>query len=186
MPNRLQDDLLHEFREEKRMIQSQIEEFQPLAVSLRKPAAQRLASKSLIILGELICWLLFLTAVAACVFLNRLYPFSLLFDIGTPGSALNISNQDGQVLRLSLYGVTALCGIGFLLLARSLACVRQKNAILNMAGSRIKTLVGQHLERKAAIDAVEQRHFGELPADYTTDVNAIPNPGYDAEEGIVS
>jgi hypothetical protein len=54
-----------------------------------------------------------------------------------------------------------------------------------MAGARIKTLVGQHLQRKAAIDAIEQRHFNELPVDYKTDVNAIPNPGYDAEEGIV-
>jgi hypothetical protein len=184
MPSRLQDDLLHEFREEKRMIQSQIEEFQPLAVSLRKPAAQRLASKSLILLGELICWLLFLAAVAACIFLNRLYPFMLLFDLDSPSQQGQLGAADVHMLRLCVYGITALCGIGFLLLARSLARIRQKNDILNMAGGRIKTLVGQHLERKAAIDAVEQRHFGELPGDYATDVNAIPNPGYDAEEGV--
>lgn len=184
MPSRLQDDLLHEFREEKRMIQSQIEEFQPLAVSLRKPAAQRLASKSLILLSELICWLLFLAAATACVFLNRLYPFILLFDLDTSGHQDQFAAQDVHTLRLCVYGIIALCGIGFLLLARSLARIRQKNDILNMAGGRIKTLVGQHLERKAAIEALEQRHFGELPADYSTDVNAIPNPGYDAEEGV--
>ena len=35
--------------------------------------------------------------------------------------------------------------------------------MLDLAGKNIKDLVGQHLNRKAAIDAIEQRHFLELP-----------------------
>lgn len=186
MPTRLQDDLLHEFREEQRMIQSQIDEFQPLAMSLRKPAAQRLASSSLILLGELLCWLLFLAAIVACIFLNRLYPFNLLFELDSPGVIPQFAAHDVQLLRLCVYGSLALCGISFLLLARSLARIRLKNSILNMAGGRIKTLVGQHLERKAAINAVAQRHFGELPTLDSPDLNTIPNPGYDAANEVGS
>jgi hypothetical protein len=180
---RLQDDLLHEFQEEKRMIRSQIEDFEPLAVSLRKPAAQRLANNGLILFGELLCWALFLAAIAVCIFLNKLYPFYLLFQLRQPRYA-DLGTQNVQLLQWSLYGLVGLLGIAFLLLARSLGLIRLKNAILHMAGARIITLVGQHLQRKAAIDAIEQRHFNELPSDHRTDVNAIPNPGYDATEGI--
>jgi hypothetical protein len=181
---RLQDDLLHEFQEEKRMIRSQIEDFEPLAVSLRKPAAQRLANNGLILFAELLCWAIFLGAIAACVFLNRLYPFYLLFQLRQPRYA-DLGTQNIQLLLWSVYALIGLSGFVFLLLARSLARIRQKNAILHMAGSRIKTLVGQHLQRRAAIDAIEQRHFNELPSGYKTDVNAIPNPGYDTDEGTI-
>lgn len=181
---RLQDDLLHEFQEEKRMIRSQIEDFEPLAVSLRKPAAQRLANKGLILFAELLCWAIFLSTIAACIFLNRLYPFYLLFQLRQPRYA-DLGDQDVRTLLWSVYGLIGLSGFVFLLLARSLARIRQKNVILHMAGSRIKTLVGQHLHRRAAIDAIEQRHFNELPLGLNTDVNAIPNPGYDASEGLI-
>lgn len=179
---RLQDDLLHEFREEKRMIQAQIDDFNPLALSLRKPAAQRLASKGLILFGELLCWALFLAAIATCVFLHRLYPFYELFSMRL---VKLIDPQDIQALQWSIYVLIGLSGLLFVLIARSLARIRQKNDILNMAGSRIKTLVGQHLQRKAAIDAIEQRHFNELPVHTKVDANDVPNPAYDPNEGIV-
>ncbi len=181
---RLQDDLLLEFREEKKMIQSQIELLEPLSISLRKPAAQRLAAKGLIIFGELLCWLLFLTAVASCIFLNKLYPFYLLFQLSRPDHAQNLGLQNVHFLQWGVCALIGLTGLLFVFLARSLARIRQKNAILNIAGKQIKTIVGQHLQRKAAIDAIEQRHFNELPvhAPAGGSVNLIPNPGYDAEE----
>jgi len=180
---RLQDDLLHEFREEKRMIQSQIELFDPLAISLRKPAAQRLASKGLILFGELLCWALFLGAVAMCIFLNKLYPFYLLFELNRPEHLQAMGQQNVQILQWSVYVLIGLSGVLFIIIARSLARIRQKNDILHLAGSRIKTLVGQHLHRKAAIDTIEQRHFNELPAE-ATHVNGIPNPAYSDDSSI--
>ena len=160
---RLQDDLLQEFREEKQMIQSQIDIFDPLAVSLRKPAAQRLAKKGLILFGEFLCWLLFLTSVAACFFLNKLYPFYLLFELSIPSRQEALGKQNVQLLQWSVYGLILLCGLLFIVIARCLRRIRQKNDILSYAGKEIKTLVGQHLHRKAAIDSLEQRHFNELP-----------------------
>ncbi len=182
---RLQDDLLHEFREEKRMIGAQIEDFDPLALQLRKPAARRLAGKGLILFGELLCWALFLGAIAVCIFLNKLYPFYLLFQLKRPEHVQTLGLQNVQMLQWSVYTLIGLAGLLFVFLARTLARIRQKNDILHMAGSRIKTLVGQHLQRKAAIDAIEQRHFNELHADVKIGVNVVPNPGYDGEEGIV-
>ena len=182
---RLQDDLLHEFREEKRMIQSQIDLFDPLAASLRKPAAQRLASKGLILFGALLCWALFLISIATCIFLDKLYPFYLLFQLKRPEHAQALGLQNVQLLQWSVYALIGFAGLMFVFLARALARIGQKNDILHFAGSRIKTLIGQHLQRKAAIDAIEQRHFNELPADTAIYVNEVPNPAYDQKEGIV-
>jgi hypothetical protein len=37
--------------------------------------------------------------------------------------------------------------------------IRLKNDILHVAGKDIKIIVGQHLERKAALSTIEQRHM---------------------------
>lgn len=184
--SRLQDDLLHEFREEKRMIQSQIELIEPLSVSLRRPAVQRVAAKGMILFGELLCWLLFLVAIAMCIFLNKLYPFYLLFELSRPEHVRELGIQHVQMLRWGVYALIILAGLLFAILARSLARIRQKNNVLYMAGSRIKTLAGQLLARKAAIETLEQQHFHELPPESTplTDVNDVRNPGYD-EDGLL-
>ncbi|MBS1616533.1 MAG: hypothetical protein JST06_10505 [Bacteroidetes bacterium] len=180
MSSRLQDDLLQEFQEQKQWIESQVAGFQPLAVSLRKPAIQRLAGKSLILVGELICWLIFFAALLACIFLHRIYPFTLLFDDNISHSLQQTQAHDLLILRFCCYGLMALCSLSFLLLARSLAGIRQKNSVLNMAGGRIKSLVGQSLARKAAIEVVEQRHFGALQTQTRSqELTDLPNPGYD-------
>jgi hypothetical protein len=59
--------------------------------------------------------------------------------------------------------------------------IRQKNNILHFAGKHIKTLVSQHLKRKANIQALEQRHFMDQPITmpHEVKVNEVPNPGYD-------
>jgi hypothetical protein len=182
---RLQDDLLREFREQKRVIQAQIDDFNPLAMSLRKPAAQRLAGKGLILFGELLCWGLFLGAIAMCVFLNRLIPFYLLFQLKRPQHVESLGLQNVQMLQWGVYGLVGLSGLALLLLARALRKIRLKNDILQMTGSRIKGLIGQQLQRKAAFDTIEQRHFSELPMEMPKNVNAIPNPAYDEYEGVV-
>ena len=182
--SRLQDDLLHEFREEKRMISSQLDIFDPMAVSLRKPAAQRLANAGLLVFGELLCWLAVLGAIAFAIFLQKLYPFYLLFKIKGPSYTETLGLQNVQLLLWSFYGMIALAAILFLFLARTLRRIRLKNAILNIAGKHIKTLVGQHLNRKAAIHALEQRHFAEMPQEAGSNVNEVLNPGYD--EGSVT
>lgn len=180
--NRLQDDLLVEFREEKRMIANQLALFDPLAVSLRRPAAHRLASKGLLVFGEVLCWLLVGAAIAFGVFLSRLYPFYLLFQLNREDQSRELGMNNVQMLQWGVYALIGIIGLLFLLLARSLRRIRLKNDILNMAGKHIKTLVGQHLQRKAALDAIEQRHFLQLPPETpreADDVTDVINPGYE-------
>lgn len=181
--NKLQDDLLQEFREERKLIGQQIELFDPLALSLRKPAARRLAAKGLLIFGEVLCWAGILATIAFGIFLNRLYPFFILFQLRRDEFSKTLGSSNVQILQWSVYAIIAVAGLFLLFLARALRRIRQKNDILNLAGKHIKTLVGQHLERKAAIDAIAQRHFMDMPEPIRTGVNEVPNPGYD--EGSV-
>lgn len=180
---RLQEDLLLEFQEEKKMIEQQLSLFEPLATSLRKPVATRLAQNGLILFLQLLCWLCVLAAIGTCFFLSKLYPFYLLFELSRPEFETALGRQDLQMLQWSVYGLLALVAILFAMLARSLSKIRKKNRVLSLAGKDIKTVLGQHLQRKAAIDAIEQRNITELPAKESSDnVNLIPNPGYDESE----
>ncbi len=75
--------------------------------------------------------------------------------------------------------------------------IRLKNDILNHAGKDIKQIVGQHLERKAALETIEQRHLlgtisgvsQQAPKAAVADerfsigsirpaINQVPNPGF--------
>jgi len=156
----LKDDLLAEFREERIMINEQIGLLDPLATSLRKPAAQRLLSSSTLILSEFICYIVSLGGVAFIALMHKIYPFSLL---GTVFYNADIRNRIGGpnlvYLISGIYGLAAIGVILTFILGRMAREMRLKNEILNMAGKDIKTIVGQHLERKAAFDTIEQRHM---------------------------
>jgi hypothetical protein len=183
---RLQDDLLQEFREEKRLITGQIEIFNPLAMSLRKPAAQRLAASGALIFGEVLCWLAAPACIAAAVFLKKLYPFYKMFEVrhvAAPQPIGTISGNTMEPLQWAVYIMFGLLAVLFIVVANMLGRIRRKNAVLNLAGKHIKTLVGQHLNRKAAIDAIEQRHFLEMPVANPVPhgVNEVPNPAYEGE-----
>ena len=179
MAARLQDDLIQEFREEKKMIMAQIDLFNPMALSLRKPAAQRLANKGLIIFAETFCWLSLLGSITFGIFLNKLYPFYILFQLKRVELSKTLGAINVQNLLWCVYGMIGVVVLLLFFLARTLARIRKKNDVLSIAGKSIKTVVGQHLTRKAAIDAIEQRHFMELPQVKAADINDIPNLGYD-------
>src|ERR1700733_2093580 len=156
----LKDDLLAEFREERVMINEQIELLDPLATSLRKPAAQRLLSSSTLILTELIYYIVSLGGVAFMLLMHEIYPFSILSNIFYNADDRNrIGAQDLIYLIAGVYGLAALGAIVVFVIGRMAREMRLKNEILNQAGKDIKKIVGQHLERKAALDTIEQRHM---------------------------
>lgn len=177
---RLQEDLLQEFKEERRMIVNQIELFDPLASSMRRPAAQRLFSKGALIFLELFVWLAFFGTIALGFLLKKLFPYYVLGQLQARATEAGIGRYNADALYWGVIGLIAGAALLWLIIARMIRRIRLKNDILHLAGSRIKTLVGQHLERKAAIDAIEQRHFLEIPAtDVNRNVNEVENPGYD-------
>ena len=186
---KLHDDLMHDFKEQKAMIHSQLEVFDPMGTQLAKPAAQRLVSKGILIITEILCYTLALGAVAFAVFLTKLYPFYILNEIQYKNDYVKLGWINVRMLTICIYAIIGLISLLFYGLARSMRQIRLKNDILSFAGKHIKTLVGQHLKRKASIDAIEQRHFMELP-DFQEEgvskvkVNEVPNPAYDEHEEI--
>ena len=185
----LKDDLLKEFREERTMINKQMELLDPLATSLRKPAAVRLIGSTTLLLTEFFCYLLSLGGIAFMAFMHTIYPFKALGELlnsSTPANSAGPSNLYNIIL--AEYGFVALCVLLVFILGRMARVIRHKNAILHLAGKDIKTIVGQHLERKAAIDTIEQRHLlgmsgiishASLPG---ASVNEVLNPGYGDED----
>lgn len=182
--NRLQDDLLKDFKEQKRMIYDQVELLDPLATSLRKPAAQRLISKGALIFAEVLCYVLSLGAVALAIFLDKIYPYYVLSEIRYKSEFRKLGWMNLEAFAFGIYGLIGLIALLFYLLARASRALRLKNTILNLAGKNIKIIVGQHLNRKASIDSIDQRHFLELPNEHLEEgvkVNKVANPGYDGE-----
>lgn len=162
--SRLHDDLLQGFHEEKKLIREQLDVLDPMAVSLRKPVAQRLLSKGLLIFYEILCYLLSVAMLLPVIFINHIYPFHLLNVLRSREiytDRLGIADMNN--LYFSVAGLLVIIAILFFMLARLVRKMRLKNDVLNLAGKHIKTLVGQHLKRKAVLDGIEQRHFQELP-----------------------
>ena len=182
--SRLQEDLLNDFREQKQCILEQIELCDPLATSLRKPVAQRLASKGGLILAEAFCYLLSFAMVALAIGMNLLYPFGPLVNVRFISSIDQFREiTEAEYLTIAVHALAGLGALLFYMIARLVRRIRLKNNVLHLAGKNMKVLVGQHLKRKAAIEAIEQRHFTDLPAFATApDVNKVPNPGYDLRE----
>ncbi|HTN18446.1 MAG TPA: hypothetical protein VL092_12230, partial [Chitinophagaceae bacterium] len=160
--SRLQDDLLLEFRQEKELINSQLALLDPLAVSLRKPVAARIWSSIVLLVLEGLSWLGIVSVVAFCIVRDNIYPFYILARLRVKGATLGFNERDLNYLYWSVLVFAGIIAVLLFVIARNLARLRKKNAILQMAASRIKTVVGDQLKRKAAIDTIDQRHFGIL------------------------
>lgn len=165
------------------MIYEQVELLDPLGTSLRRPAAQRLASKGGLIFAEVICYLLAAGIIAFLFFMDKIYPFYIIADLRNKSEFRSLGWLNIEVFTIAIYAIIAVVALMFYGFARAARAFRLKNDILHLAGKNIKEIVGQHLKRKAAIDAIEQRHFLELPNEHLAEgvnvkVNEVPNPGY--------
>lgn len=181
--SRLEDDLINDFKEQKKFVHEEIALFDPLAESLRRPAATRLVSKGSLIILEVLCYLLFVATIGVMILLKKIYPFSVLEDVFYNDQVRNhIGIVNVVYLEIAVYCVVGFVGLLFLLIGTAVRTIRLKNDILHIAGKHMKALVGQLLKRKAAIETIEQRHFAELPSiktNYKPDVNEIPNYGFE-------
>jgi hypothetical protein len=181
----LKDDLLAEFREERIMINDQIEILDPLAITLRRPAAQRLLSSGTLIITEFSCYIVSLGGIAFIALMHKIFPFRVLGDIFYNAQFRNtVGGPNLMYLTLATYGIAAASVLLIFIIGRMAREIRLKNDILNVAGKNIKTIVGQHLERKAALDTIEQRHMLGLsgisqPMKGRMLVNEVVNPGFD-------
>lgn len=164
-PLNLQADLIRDFQEQKKTINEQVALIDPMATSLRKPAAKRLFHTGFILFMEVLSWLCFLGCIAFVLFADNLYPFYYLNQLLHNSSLLTqYKEQDLKVLYWSIKGMGLLIAILFLIIARMLGAIRLKNSILHVAGRNMKLLVEQLLKRKASMESMEQRHPVEMPS----------------------
>lgn len=163
--SKLQEDLLKEFNEEKTLISNQLNLLDPLAVSLRKPIATRLLNNLILIALEIVTWLFFLATIAFAIIRDKVYPFYILNRMRSNPEKHGFSDRDLNNLYNSVLVFSIIIALLLFVIARNLARLRKKNKILQMAGKTIKVVVGEHLKRKATLNALEQRHFGILDSE---------------------
>ncbi len=155
----LKEDLLQEFTEECNMVGTQMKMLDPLGTSLRRPAAQRLISHSTLIITEYVCYGLFIGAIVFIAMAHTILPFSVM---NTIYHNQNISNVVGSPnlnnYIMASYAIAVAAAALILAIARMARIIRLKNDILHQAGKDIKTILEMHLQRKAALDMINQRH----------------------------
>lgn len=185
MASSLQDDLLFDFKEQKTLIEQQLEVFDPLGTELSKPAARRLVSKTALIIAEILCYCLAAGAVTFAVLMTRFPPFDILPEIRFNPDVVELGWQRLEWFNIAIYGLLGVITILFYIIARCMRSIRLKNDILHYAGKNIKIMVGQHLKRKASLQTTYERHFNELPplphemTVQTVRVNEVVNPGFE-------
>jgi hypothetical protein len=164
IPHNLKDDLIRDFIEQKKSINEQLILVDPMAASLRKPAAKHLFHNGLIVLLEILVWLLAVGCIAFIFLMDKIYPFYLLNQILHDSSMKEkLNHNDMMMLIWSIKGLVGLVALLFIFIARMLSTIRNKNTILNVAGRNMKSLAEQMLHRKAVMESMEQRHPLDLP-----------------------
>jgi len=162
----LKDDLIRDFLDQKKAINEQLSLVDPMAASLRRPAARHLFHNGIIILLEIVSWLLMLGCIALIFLLDRIYPFyqlnQLLHDSNLKD---HFNHNDLLMLDWSIKGLVGVVALLFVFVARMLGAIRMKNTILNVAGRNMKSLAEQMLHRKAVMENMAQRYPMDLPAD---------------------
>ncbi|RYZ22414.1 MAG: hypothetical protein EOP49_46550 [Sphingobacteriales bacterium] len=180
MKHTLQEDLVRDFQEQKKMIGEQVALIDPMATSLRKPAARRLFHAGIIVFFEIISWLAFLGCIAFVIFMDKLYPFFLINQmIHDADLATRYPAYDLEMMHWAFRGLGALAAVLFLITARMLGSIRIKNSVLHVAGRNMKLLVEQLLKRKAAMESLEQRYPFEMLPDDDSVVMPVQKPHND-------
>lgn len=172
-PLSLQEELIRDFQQQKKMINEQVALIDPMATSLRKPAARRLFHNGILVFLEILSWLLMLGCIAFVLFADKLYPFYYLNQL-VHDSALGerYPAEDLKLLYWCIKGICIFAALLFVVIARMLGTIRLKNSILHIAGKNMKLLVEQLLRRKAAMEGMEQKYPVELP--YSDDAIVMP------------
>ncbi len=156
----LKDDLLQEFREERLIIDEQLELLQPLADALRKPAAQNLLSSGTLAIAEISLYITTVSGLAVVAFMHKIEPFAALRQMLYDSHIHSILGAPTVTyLVAAVYGLALACVAMVFTAARMVREMRLKNDIIMHAAKDVKIILGQHLTRKAVMESIEQRHL---------------------------
>ncbi len=163
-PLSLKEDLILDFQEQKKALAGQMDLINPMATSLRKPAARRMADAGFLIFLEILVWAACLSCIAFLVFMNKLYPFYYLSQLKHDTDIKSLYNlKDLEMLDWCIKGLGLLAALLLFIIARMVHKIRQKNSVLNLAGKNMKLLAEQFIKRKASMGSLMEKHSDELP-----------------------
>jgi hypothetical protein len=179
-PLTLKDDLIRDFQDQKQTINEQLALIDPMAASMRAPAARRLLSAGLLVFLQVICWLLVLGCLAFVFFMDRIFPFHLIGRL-LHDTAISDNYNPNHVMLLSwiIRGLAVFTALLFYIILRLLGSIRKKNNVLHLTGKNMRLLAEQLLKRKAAMDTLEQKHPVEMPSNADTVVVPAQKPHND-------
>ena len=161
----LKEDLIRDFIDQKEAINEQLTLIDPMAASLRRPAARHLFHNGFLILMEVVVCLLIISCGALIFLMDNIYPFYQINQIiHDSGMKERLNHNDMMMLSWAIKGLVGLIALLLLFIARMLGTVRMKNTILNLAGRNMKSLAEQMLHRKAVMESMEQRYPLDLPS----------------------
>lgn len=155
------EDLIKDFQEQRHANVQEIEWTDELMAKIKRPFAARFFQTGFSLVLELLLWVAFVAAVGAIIFMERLYPFSVLGQI----SALSIDGilpKDMHNLTWILRGVFLLLGLCFLWIARLLANNRKKAKALTAISKELKVMMEQSLNRRSAIRSLTTKYPVDL------------------------
>ena len=178
------EDLIKDFQEQRHANLQEIEWTDELMAKIKRPFAARFFQTGFSLVLELLLWVAFVAAIGAIIFMERLYPFSVLGQI----AALNIDGilpKDLHNLTWVLRGVFLLSGLCFLWIARLLANNRKKAKALNAISKELKVMMEQSLNRRSAIRSLTTKYPVDLAENNDTVVlkNTLnPDPESDGSD----
>ena|SRR5690554_177888 len=161
---KLLEDLINDFQEQKKNLKAKIDLLDPIATSIRMPAATRLLNKSLLIITEIFVWILILGSIALVIFMDTIYPFQVWWDLSSNSNIPEtVSNNDLQNFSWMIKGVIIFLILLLLWISRMLVKIRHKNDVLQLAGKNMKNLVEQYFERRTTMEDLENKYPFDLP-----------------------
>lgn len=168
--NYLLKDLTFDLQEQKQILKDQFSVIDPLATALSKNVAQRVLNTSLLVILEIISYLMFLMGIAFFFLMDKFYPYYMLSKITNNVNVISsFSETDIANFTIGIKALAIVIGLLFLIIARMLSKARKKNALLTKVGKELKTLAGQNLTRRSAIETLEQKHIMILPSQIEVD-----------------
>lgn len=165
------EDLIKDFFQGRIANLEGIEQTDLLVAKIRKPFAYRFFQTGFSLFLELLLWIGMVACFAAIIFMEKLYPFSVLSQL-VPAQDATVTQHDINLLVWTLRGVLLVLGFVLLWTARLLAKSRKKGKILNEITKGLKAHMEGLLRRRSEIQGLSLKY----PVDLAEDNDSIAAP----------
>lgn len=166
------EDLIKDFYQGRGANLEEIEQTDLLVAKIKKPFAYRFFQTGFSLFLELLLWIGMVACFAAIIFMEKLYPFSVLSHLTPVQDAAAMTQHDFNLLVWTLRGVLLVLGLAFLWTARLLAKSRRNGKILNDITKDLKAHMEGLLRRRSEIQGLSLKY----PVDLAEENDSIVPP----------